>query len=238
MARIIHVDDEPGWISVVQRALGNHRVDSAVTYEEALRLLNGNAPYDLALVDLNLTDRDDSMGRELLDVLMNEYPATRRVVVTASVPEGAMRAGVFERFDLDDLIIKGKASVPGLQMVVSRALKRGIYEAPQQVKYHDSELAEQYRDWHDRLVDEIRSNIRFAENRVRDAGRFGAKAVATAEANLDSWLGLKVNFTALCENLESVISVARTIDNVRAARQQLEDAMTKVARQMEALQSP
>jgi len=237
MARIIHVDDEPEWISLVQRVLGDHHVDSAATYDEALRLLNGGAPYELALVDLKLTEKDDSMGRELLDLLQNEFPATRRVVVTASVPEGAMRAGLFKQFGLDDLIVKGKASVPGLRMVVSQALKRDIYPAPEQVKYQDSELAEEYRDWRERTTDEIRSGIRFTENRLRDAGKYGAQAIAAAQAERGRWLVLKDSFTAVCTNLESVMSAAMTIEDVRSAREQFEQVKQEIASQTSALQS-
>jgi CheY-like chemotaxis protein len=235
MARIIHVDDRPEWIAVVRRALADHHVDSARSFEEALQLIHGTAPYDVALVDLNLVGEDDRMGNELLDLLMTEFPTTRRVVVTASVPVGALRAGVFERYDLDDVIIKGKATVPGLRMVVNRALKRGIYQTPQ-VRYYESELTERYRDWHDRVTEELRSRIRDAEYRARDAGRFDTHSVTFAAAKLSSWLALRGRFHSACADLELIISAAMTIDDVRSTAQQLELVMNEIAGEMSALQ--
>ena len=90
MARIIRVEDEPDWIEFTRGALADHRVDSASNYAQALELIQGNAPYDIALVDLSLGRDDDRLGGEILDLLKTEYPSTRRIVITGRPPVGGL----------------------------------------------------------------------------------------------------------------------------------------------------
>jgi hypothetical protein len=187
---------------------------------------------------------------KLLKLLMTKFPATRRIVVTASAPVGSLRAGVFEKYQLDDLIIKGKATVPGLQMVVERVLQNDIHRNPQPFDYHEprtterdwrvnyrkSELTERYRDWHDGVAEEIRNKIRYAENRVRDAGRYGPREVAAARTILNGWLAVRTTFTAACAMLDSLIITVITIDDVLSATQRLEQVVIEIASKMTALQ--
>jgi CheY-like chemotaxis protein len=237
MARIIHVDDKLEWIEVVQRALANHRVDSARTYSEALELIYGAAPYDLALVDLNLVGEDDRMGGELLDLLKEEFPRTRRVVVTASPPAGDLQTNVFERYHLEAVIIKGKTNLPDLIMVVARALRRDADKIPQQVKIRNAELMERYRDWRDRVEEQIRAYIRDAHYKARDAGRVGGRAELTAQIELEEWLSSQRRFKDTCKQLEFLVASASTSDDVKSGMEQLEQVMTNFANEIRQLES-
>lgn len=122
MARIIHIEDEDEWIQHMRRALADHQVDSARTYEEALSLISGNAPYDLALVDLHLGESNDLLGGEVLDLLKADYPATPRIVITGSPPPGGMGANILRRYMAVELIIKGTTTLPDLRRAVAEAL--------------------------------------------------------------------------------------------------------------------
>lgn len=228
MARIIHVDDKLEWIDLVRRALHGHQVDSATTYDEALRLINTAGPYDLALVDLNLVDQQDGMGCEILDLLQLSFPATRRVVITASPPAGDMRTTTFERYGLEGVIIKGKTTLPGLQSVVIRALRGDAGDIPQQVKVKESELADRYREWHDRLEEQLRVTVRGATDRLRHAGREGkTQSVADAKETLDRWATLQRQFAEDSRDLEGSVAAARTVSDVDAAEAALGEAMKK-----------
>lgn len=122
MARILHVEDDDEWINYVQRALADHRVDSAKSYEAALSLISGNVPYDVALVDLNLQENADRLGGEVLDLLMADYPATRRIVVTGRPPTGGMRTNILRRYAADEIILKGDTTLPDLRKAIAEAL--------------------------------------------------------------------------------------------------------------------
>jgi CheY-like chemotaxis protein len=207
--------------------LADHRVDSARTYDEALTLINGTASYDLALIDLNLTGEDDRTGGEILDLLRMEFPATRRVIVTGSPPAGGLRSDVFERYGVEDVIIKGKMTLPGLRIVVTRALRGEADETPQEVKSHESELMERYRDWRDRTEEKIRSGVRNAQNNARDAGIVRGQSQRSAEIALNSWLALQMRFGEVCKNLEDVVSSGRAIGDVSSGMAQLDQAMNE-----------
>ena len=124
MARIIHVEHQQEWIDLVRRALADHEVDSARTRDQALTLLRGPEAYDLALIDLNPGRQDDRTGEEILDLLQMDFPATRRVIMTTARPADDVLSHIFERYDVQGIIIKGRVTLPGFQLVVRRALKR------------------------------------------------------------------------------------------------------------------
>lgn len=154
MARIIHVEDDSEWIKFARKALADHTVDSANTYIEALLLIRDNPPYDLALVDLNLERNVDRLGGEILDVLKADYPTTRRIVVTGQPPAGGLRDNLFERYGLDDVIIKGEATLPGIRRIVAGALRRnpvsprGVDRKSVMVIYgHDQQANAALFDW-------------------------------------------------------------------------------------------
>lgn len=132
MARILHVENEPDWIEIVRRALADHDVDSADSYEKALILIRDSPPYDLALVDLNLERENDGLGGEILDLLQVEHPATRRIVATARPPSGSVTRNIFDRYGADEVLIKGQLGLPDLRRAVSASLSKATDHQPDQ----------------------------------------------------------------------------------------------------------
>jgi len=236
MARIIHVEDKPEWVGIVRRALPDHDVDSATSYDRAMTFIrDASPPYDLALIDLNLFGQNDGMGAEILDVLRLEFPQTRRVVIAAALPPGNIRA-VFERFGLDDVLIKGKTTIPGIQMVVIGALRNTEKEVPREVRIHDSELARSYRAWREKLDNEIQSHVRSARQRLRHSGRDGSHGQGVAKADLDEWLLLQSHFQAESAALEEAVLSAQEMDQVEAARKRLDEAIATFDSQIHEIQ--
>jgi CheY-like chemotaxis protein len=132
MANILHVEDEDAWIRLIRDQLIGHRVDSARSQSEALRLLvNTKEPYDVALVDLSLGDDDDRSGGEVLDVLRLAHPSVRRIVVTARAPQGGLIRELVVRFEAEEVLLKGDFKVMGLRRVVDDVdSRRGRGETP------------------------------------------------------------------------------------------------------------
>jgi CheY-like chemotaxis protein len=122
LARILHVDDDEEWRQLIKSRLGDHHVDSAESLQEAISLLQAGPPYDVALVDLNLATNNDQQGGDLLDLMRIRYPSTFRVLVTGSPPAGSVRRNVFERYGVEEIIIKRDLDMPDLRRVVEEAI--------------------------------------------------------------------------------------------------------------------
>jgi response regulator RpfG family c-di-GMP phosphodiesterase len=219
MSRILHVEDEPEWTALTRQALADHRVDCAETYDMALAFLQEHPPYDLALVDLHLVDDNDLLGGEILDLLRARYPTTRRIVITGSPPKGAVRANIFERYGVEEIIIKGALSLPDLRRVVEDALSSGTDEMSQDVKLSRSELRQRLRDWRrDREArNRIRAGLRETNEFLRSAGRVHGQS-RLARDELDAL----ETFRQECAALEARLDAIRTMDDARAALAELE----------------
>jgi CheY-like chemotaxis protein len=122
LARILHVDDDEEWRKLIKSRLGDHHVDSAETLQDAISLLQAGPPYDVALVDLNLATDSDRQGGDLLDLMRIRYPSTFRVLVTGRPPAGSVRRNVFERYGVEEIIIKSNLDMPDLRRVVEEAI--------------------------------------------------------------------------------------------------------------------
>src|SRR6266516_1338714 len=125
MARILYVEDDKFWRSAVLERLGDHEVDSVGSLKDAIQLLDTKPVYHLALVDLNLKTDSDRQGGELLDLLRLRYPSTRRIVITGSPPAGSVRNNIFDRYDVEEIIIKRDFDMPDLRRVVEEAIAQG-----------------------------------------------------------------------------------------------------------------
>jgi len=222
LERIIHVEDEPAWVEFMRNALADYRVDSAQTFKAALDLIRGNMPYDLALVDLNLERDDDLLGGEILDLLKIDYPSTRRIVVTGRPPGGSLRANISDRYGVEEIIIKGRTTIPDLRRVVAETLQTARGDEPaQDVRLAKSELTQRYRDWRESQATRIQTHVRDARDQAREAGRRGG-AASPADASLDRWLLFQRNFQHDCTDLEAILSGIRTMPDVTAASARLE----------------
>jgi CheY-like chemotaxis protein len=226
VARIIYVEDGPEWIDIVRHALADHVVDFAMTWDEALVLLRSRDAYDLAIIDWNLEGDDDQTGGEVLDLLREDFPTTRRVVVTGSPPAGDLQLRIYDRYGVQGMIIKDKTRVRDLQLVVRRALNRPAKHIPVRVDLEATKLQGRYREWRDRVLDEIRSHVIEAEN----AAQYSAPMPRSAEgasAALGRWQALRASLAAECSRLEELIATATTSDDVQAATGQLEEAISR-----------
>jgi CheY-like chemotaxis protein len=234
MARILHVEDEPEWIEITKRALADHRVDSASNYREALDLICGKAPYDLALVDLNLECDDDGLGGEILDILRLDYPATLRIVVTARPPSGSVRANIFERYGAEEILIKGKLALPDLRRAVAEALSSEHVDLPQTVRIRKSELVQRYMDWRDRLEQQVQTSIFKAEEYVENVRRIHGQAMAEAQAKLAGWRALKERLKTECAQLEATFNGIHSMEEALSAMGKLEQAESRFADEIRA----
>jgi len=235
VARIIHVEDQSEWIDVVRRALADHDVDSARTWDQALALLRGPDAYELALIDLNLGNQDERAGGEILDLLRVDFPRTRRVVITAVPPAGDLRSRIYDRYGVEDIIIKDKTTLPDLQLVVRRALKREANQVSSRVNELASALRERCRDWRLSVQDEIQASLIEAESNAMHAGRRTGQAAEEARTMLDGWRSVRDHLAGQCSQLDSLIAAAKTIDDVTEASDQLDRAMRRITDEMDRL---
>ncbi len=222
MAKILHVEDQHHWIEVIRRALTDHDLDSAESFDKAINFLESKAPYDLALVDLNLIDNADLQGGEILDLLRARHPTTRRVVVTGNPPEGPVRANIFDRYEVEEIIIKGQFYLRDLRKVVEDALGRGADNLPQGVKLLKSELRQRLRDWQRNQGDLVNRRVREAEEYAHNAERVHEQAGKRARENLDVVLNQRALFLEDSDRLDSQIDSISTVGDSRPVAEFLE----------------
>jgi CheY-like chemotaxis protein len=239
VAKIIYVEDEPVWLDLTRSALRGHQVDSASTFDEAVSLIQENAPYDLALVDLNLRDDDDRLGGEILDLLRMDHPNTRLIVVTGHPPIGGLRANIFERYGVEEVIIKGHTTLPDLRRIVTEVLHAdSSVNATQEFKVGKSELSQRYRDWHGQLEGIIRTRIREAQNDTRGPGRAHGEAGDHTNRDQNRLLLLREEFVRQTADFETVLSGAADVPEIIAAGDQLDRMMMRFATRIDGTTAP
>ncbi len=235
LARILHVEDNPEWIGVVQRALPDYQLDSAGTYGDALALIRSNPPYDLALVDLSLERDDDGLGGEILDLLKLEYPSTHRVVVTGRPPIGSVRANIYDRYGADEILIKGQLNLPDLRRVISKCLTESLDELPQAVGVRKAMLTQRYRDWRDHVEATVQERLVMAQEYARNAGKLHGQAIRRAQDQVEKWIALRDQVKIICSHLEETFSGIQVMNDCVVAIGELDRAETKVAEDIRAL---
>ena len=211
MARILHVEDDPLWRDLIRNRFTDHHVDSADSLNKALEYLLSRAPYDLALVDLRLDNYTDLSGGEVLDLLREHYPTTRRIVITGSPPAGPVRATVFERYEVEEIIIKGEFGAPDLRRVVEEALARAPSALSVEFRLKRSELRQRYRDWKRRVGIEIRDETRLAEQRQWQAAEVSEQDRSKAEIVVEA---VKVKRIAFEEEAYNIARLLESIENI------------------------
>jgi len=230
VARIIYVEDEPAWLDLTRSALVGHQVDSAGSFREAVALIQENAPYDLALVDLNLEEGDDRLGGEVLDLLRMDYPSTPRIVVTGHPPVGGLRANIFERYGVEEIIIKGHTTLPDLRKIVTQVLRAdSAMNVTQEVKIAKSELMQRYRDWYRHLESMIRTNIREAQDNARKPGKTRRDQGRLMSSDENRWLLVREEFVRQSSDFERALSEAKSMPDIAAVGEQLNGMINKFA---------
>lgn len=229
MSRILHVEDEDSWRDFVKRALADHHIDSAASPDEALHYLQGGAAYDLALVDLNLIAPGDLLGGEILDLLRTRYPSTRRVVVTGRPPWGSLRANIFERYEVEEIIIKGQLNLPDLRRVVEGALDQKMWGVPQEVKLNKSELRQRLHDWQRSQASLMNDKIRKAEEYLRNAEKLHERSALRAQEELSRVQTQLDLFNSDCSAIEKKLDGVIVMANVFRVLEELERIEAKYA---------
>jgi CheY-like chemotaxis protein len=105
MPRILIVDDSPEWLGILSIALGtipDADVESAESAEHALRIVQGEAPFDVLVTDFRMPGMT---GLDLLGRLRNtpQWPARGAVVISGEtdvdLPKRAAEAGATVYFE-------------------------------------------------------------------------------------------------------------------------------------------
>jgi CheY-like chemotaxis protein len=229
MPRILHVEDEDIWRTFVKQALADHHIDSAASADQALHYLQGSAPYDLALVDLHLIKPGDLLGGEILDLLRTRYPLTRRIVVTGSPPRGPLRANIFERYEVEEIIIKGDVTLPDLRRVVEGALDLTMWDVPQEVKLRKSELRQRFRDWRRSQQNLINDKIREAEEYLRHAEKLHGQSGRRAQEELNLVIAQRDLLKSDCSTIENSLDHIFVMNDVFRVLDELERAEVRHA---------
>jgi CheY-like chemotaxis protein len=224
LARILYVDDDEFWRGFVVRRLQDHHVDEVGSLSAAITLLDSEAPYAIVLVDLNLENDRDLQGGELLDLLRSRYPRTKRVVVTGNPPAGSIRKQVFERYDVQELIIKKDMDLPDLRRAVEEAIANGDDDLPQSLRLNRSTVRQRFRDWQRTQADRLRAKRREAEAYLEDATRVSTQSRQRAQAVVDQAREREHLFRTLCGELRETLANISTEQDLGLAVEVLEHA--------------
>jgi CheY-like chemotaxis protein len=222
MERILHVENEAAWRQIVRESLEDHHVDSAATVAEAIKLLGSTAPYDVALIDLNLQTDSDGQGGQILDLLIARYNSTRRIVITGNPPGGALRKNIFERYDAEEIIIKHYLDVPDLRRVVEEAVSLGPGGLSQALKLDRSSWRQRFRDWQRMQTNRIANEIRIAQEHVYDAARVSGQSKQRAEMAVAEAKKREQEFGARCDELRQLFNDIQNVDDLNVAVEALD----------------
>ncbi|SRR5579871_716894 len=208
MIKILLVDDEADIRGSIKRTLPAYDVDDIGTFGEAMNRLRVRVPYDVAIVDLNLTkEGTDKLGEELLDLLRQEYPLILRVALTGRTPTSVQE--LLDRFEAADLLLKQYLDLSEVREVVTRVLAKADKEMPLKLRSGRGDLWDQLRDWRDLRARRFEERAERLENDLRSLG----PASADGKAAADELVGLPAHraaFDKACSVLAARLTKVRT----------------------------
>jgi CheY-like chemotaxis protein len=227
MARVLLVENEGVWLNLIRQALPEFEVDQAQSFESARALLDDNVPYDVAIVDLNLLKRGrDRLGGRLLEIMKRDRPEIRRIGMTG-VPPTAVRE-LFERYGLDDLLLKTDIDLAVVRDVVETALKRVGSDVADDFRVEKLELKNSLDPWRYITLLRMRQRAQTLENDIRDAERVGKKAddsvkeLAALETRINNLEAECAELTVMVSNMSSdadAIRVKEEFERLRSSYQ-------------------
>jgi response regulator RpfG family c-di-GMP phosphodiesterase len=237
MTRILLVDNDPAWLDSMKRSLPGYEVDTAESYEGARALIQREMVYEVAIVDLNLVDSHDHnpgdlLGGEILLELRRDRPSTRRIALTGW-PPSSVRREVFDKYDVDDLLLKKSMSLAVLREVVRVALARTPVIVAPKVREQASELWETFRGWREDLRRLLNQRLRTVQNDLRGAGRLRdddekyAQTVAALEARRAALESRKDSFSQECSRLEALLVGITSTADIAVVSREVEEARRK-----------
>jgi CheY-like chemotaxis protein len=224
VARILHVEDSEAWRDLIKARLSGHHVDSAASLEDAVALLGAESPYQVALVDLNLKSDSDEEGGDLLDLIRMRYPATRRIVVTGNPPPGSLRRTIFERYDVEEIIIKRDMDIPDLRRVVEEAVAEGPDGLSQSLRLSRSALRQRLRDWQRIQADKLRIRTREAEEHLYDARKVSVQSGDRAEVLVEQAKRSESEFRRISDQLRVLVGEIKGPEDLNTAIEALDAA--------------
>jgi CheY-like chemotaxis protein len=235
MARILLVEDDEEWVYLIRESLPQHMVETAESYDGAMEALRQGVVYDVAIVDLNLVKPPDQgtaerfgdtildmLGGDILKLLREEYPQTRRIAVTG-LASGGVRE-ILEDYHLDDLLLKGNMTVPAVRKAVRKAIERASDGIPPEVRAEQSRLRADFGPWcaeTARRLDEHRRQLTSdIERDRRSAGRLTSQESAVLREKLSQ---LEAQLTELQTHHETLDRGRIRIDAELASMRTAED---------------
>ena len=107
-ARVLIVDDQPNWRGLFSDLLEEeYEVTSVGSYQEALKALDRDPPFQVAVVDIRLDDKDQSNegGLRLIERINDSGMPTKSIIVTG-YPSIQTSRRAFRDLDVSDYIEK------------------------------------------------------------------------------------------------------------------------------------
>jgi CheY-like chemotaxis protein len=206
---------------LIRRALPEYDVDLAQSYDDALAKLAAGVIYDVAIVDLNLliTGRD-LLGGRLLEIMRDQYPSIRRIALTG-LPPTALKAAIFDRYDVDDLLLKQDIDLAALREAVGTALRRTTNDVPRELKAEKSAMSTSLRTWKASVLLRLNRRAQTLENDVLEAGRVG-KQIEDSAKELAAIEARKRYLEAECSGVAALVSRVRFQQEMMQASQEFE----------------
>lgn len=228
MIRVLVVDDEEEWRTLITNVLPDYRVDAAGSYPEALGLLREGIPYDAAIVDLNLVRQGvvAHLGRKFLRHLQDNYPATPRIVVTGA-PPGAV-GGLVKDYGLAELFLKQVMNLADVGDVVEKELEAS--DLPLELRAERGDRWDDFSEWRKLILHRIDRKTKHLETERRNAdrdspsAREAADALAAVEASSVAFESGCAAVAAMLANIRDRADLDAAIGEFTALHDKYEDA--------------
>lgn len=214
MIRVLVVDDDEEWRTLITQAMPEYRVDTAASYPEALDLLRDGTPYDAAVVDLNLVNQAavDRLGGKFLGHLQDKHPATPRIALTGT-PPGAV-GGLIAEYGLTELLLKASMTLAELREAVEKGLRTS--DVPPELRAERGDRWDEFRQWRDPIRRHIDHMAGKLEGERRHAARDSAPRREAADA-LEALKASKAAFESDCSGVATMLANIRDRAGLDAA---------------------
>jgi CheY-like chemotaxis protein len=177
--RLLIVENQESVARMLAAILSDYHTTIATGLDDAMEILSASlAELDGALIDLHLTENQDSAGLELLSFIRDRRPDLPRMLITASPPPGS-QLQMRRTYGIVDILIKGANgySANGVRDVVGlmfdesteaarkragaafeshasrlqRGLNRNVIAARRGIRSGDNTAYDRLNHWSDRL---------------------------------------------------------------------------------------